>query len=178
MGEELGREPTDEELSDVTGIDTKKLALLRDSARHTASLDAPVGDEDSDRKCLGDLVSDERVSQPDTTLTKKDLLRKLEPILDQLNTREREIIDQRFGLSGSPTKTLAEVGVHFGVTRERIRQLQNIALGKMRRSLNKLEDPSLVAVFELAGQRDGDEMSSDEDSDQPSRDTSPFVGLN
>lgn len=139
LSEELGREPTDDELAEEVGIPAPKLAQLRVASMRPASLDAPVSEEDS--KELGETVGDEEAHSPLEQLSDSNLIDELGGILGVLDDRERRIITARFGLEGGTPKTLEEVGRRFGVTRERIRQLQNGALRKLRRALNRREKP-------------------------------------
>jgi RNA polymerase primary sigma factor len=104
-----------------------------------ASLDAPISDDDSTE--FGEIVGDEEAQTPFELLRDKNLRSEVGGLLDVLDDREKKIIFQRFGLDGGKPKTLEEVGKKFGVTRERIRQLQNIALSKLRRALGKKEKP-------------------------------------
>ena len=139
MTEELGREPTDEELAGEVGMGASKVAALKSAAIRPTSLDQPINDEDS--TALGDIIGDEEAMNPYEVLRDKDLRDEVGDLLAVLDERERRIISSRFGLDGQRLKTLEEVGEKFGVTRERIRQLQNIALKKLRRALQKKEDP-------------------------------------
>ena len=139
MSEELGREPTDEELGDEIGIASGKVSQLKTVSIRPASLDAPISDDDSTE--FGEIVGDEEAQTPFELLRDKNLRNEVGGLLDVLDDREKKIIFQRFGLDGGKPKTLEEVGKKFGVTRERIRQLQNIALSKLRRALNKKERP-------------------------------------
>ena len=139
MSEELGREPTDEELAEEVGISAPKLAQLRIISLRPASLDAPVSDEDG--KELGETVGDLEAPNPLEQLQDSNLLDELGEVLEELDPRERKIISSRFGLGGDPPKTLEEVGKRFGVTRERIRQLQNGALAKLKRALARRDRP-------------------------------------
>src|SRR3979411_1783799 len=139
MSDELGREPTDEELGEEIGIASEKVARLKSVGIRPASLDAPIGDDDSTE--FGEVVGDEEAQTPFELLRDKNLRNEVGGLLDVLDDREKKIIFQRFGLDGGKPKTLEEVGKKFGVTRERIRQLQNIALSKLRRALSKKERP-------------------------------------
>ena len=139
LSEELGRDPTDDELSEEIGIDRGKLAQLKAASLRPASLDAPISEEDNTE--FGEIVGDDSAQTPFELLSHKNMHNQLDGLLDVLDERERKIIDARFGLNGQKPKTLEEVGQEFGVTRERIRQLQNIALKKLRRALQKKEDP-------------------------------------
>ena len=138
LSEELGREPTDEELSEEIGIDRAKLSRLKAAALRPASLDAPIGEDDSTQ--FGDLIGDEKAQTPLELLSHRNMHMQLDELFEVLDERETKIVVARFGLSGEAPKTLEEVGNEFGVTRERIRQLQNIALKKLRRALHKKED--------------------------------------
>ena len=115
-----------------------KIAMLRTAAIRPASLDAPVGDN-ADSDTLGDLVEDNHAHNPYEDLEEKTVNSMLVQLLDTLSTREAEILKYRFGLDGGDIKTLEDVGVEFGVTRERVRQIQNIALGRMRKMIEKME---------------------------------------
>ena len=137
LSDELGREASDEEIAEEIGMNAAKVSRLKQAAIRPASLDAPVGDEDSTE--FGELVGDEAAVDPFENLSGKNLQVELGDLLGQLDDREKRIISARFGLEGDEPITLEEVGVKFGVTRERIRQLQNIALSKMRRALAKRE---------------------------------------
>ena len=138
LQEGLGREPTDEELAEEMDMTSAKVSQLRTAAIRPASLDAPVGDTvDSDT--LGDLVEDDHVHNPYEELEEKTVNKMLRQLMDTLSSREAEILKFRFGLGGGDIKTLEEVGKRFDVTRERVRQVQNIALGRMRRMIEKME---------------------------------------
>ena len=137
LTEELGREPTDQELAEEVGLAEAKVAALKSAAIRPTSLDQPISDDDS--TALGDIIGDDQAFDPYEILRDKDLRDEVGDLLAVLDDRERKIINSRFGLDGQKSKTLEEVGVKFGVTRERIRQLQNIALRKLRRALSKKE---------------------------------------
>jgi RNA polymerase primary sigma factor len=138
MTEELGHEPTTEELAEELGLPIAKVAHLKSVAIRPASLDAKISADDD--TAFGDLVGDDRAEDPFEALRDKDLRDEVGDLLDILDPRERRIIAFRFGLSGGRERTLEEVGQKFGVTRERIRQLQNMALLKMRKALRKREE--------------------------------------
>lgn len=137
LSDELGREATDEEIAEEVGMDAGKVTMLKQAAIRPASLDAPVGDDDSTE--FGEMVGDQAAVDPFENLSDKNMQMEIGDLLSQLDERERKIIGARFGLDGNEPITLEEVGVKFGVTRERIRQLQNIALSKMRKALAKRE---------------------------------------
>lgn len=139
MTEVLGREPSDEELAEEIGVPRHKLAMLRQASHRPTSLDAPINEGEATE--YGEVISDDKAVNPLDNLADKNLHGELDGLLDILDERERRIIDERFGLDGRKAMTLEEVGREFGVTRERIRQLQNSALTKMRRALRKKEKP-------------------------------------
>ena len=145
MGDELGREPTDEELGEEIGIASEKVAQLKSLGIRPTSLDATIGDDESAE--FSEMIGDEDAETPFELLRDKNLLHEMDGLLEVLDKREKKIISQRFGLNGGKPKTLEDVGKDFGVTRERIRQVQNIALAKLRRALSKKEDRAeLVAA--------------------------------
>jgi len=139
MSEELGREPTDDELGGEIGIASGKVSHLKTVSIRPASLDAPVGDDDSTE--FGESVEDEEARTPFELLRDKDLHNDVGDSLEALDDREKKIISQRFGFDGGKRRTLEEIGKKLGVSRERIRQLENIALAKLRRALSQREDP-------------------------------------
>jgi RNA polymerase primary sigma factor len=137
LQEVLGREPTDEELSEELGMTASRVAQLRTAAIRPASLDAPIGDEDSNN--FSEVVQDENAATPYQELEEKTVSAMLQEMVKTLDSREATILRYRFGLDGGSEKTLEEVGQKFGVTRERVRQIQNIALAKLRKMIEKLE---------------------------------------
>lgn len=141
LAEALGREPSDDELAAELGLPRQKIAMLKQAAQRPTSLDAPVNEGEATE--YGDIISDESASDPLEMLTDKNLQDQIGGLLSILNERERRIIDERFGLNGLKPMLLEDVGREFGVSRERIRQLQNSALAKMRAALLKKEKPAL-----------------------------------
>lgn len=137
LQEEFGREPTDDELAEELGISAARVAQLRTAAIRPASLDAPIGDDESNN--FAEVVQDENAFTPYEQLEDKTITRMLQEMIKTLDPREATILRYRFGLDGGPEKTLEEVGQKFGVTRERVRQIQNIALSKLRKMIEKLE---------------------------------------
>ncbi len=138
LSEGLGREPSDEELAIELQIPTAKVAHLKSVRVRPASLDAPIGDE-NDSSSFGEIVGDENAVSPYDGLCEKNLSSDLHAMVDSLDDREAEILRLRFGLDGQNELTLEEVGKRFHVTRERIRQLEYIALGKMRKAMTRNE---------------------------------------
>jgi RNA polymerase primary sigma factor len=143
LQEVLGREPTDQELAAELGITVRQVNDMRASAIRPASLDAPLGDDESGH--LGDIVRDEAATDPYEQLEEKTFTHLLDSLVGRLQPREAAILRYRFGLDGGPERTLEEVGEKFGVTRERIRQLQNLALRKLRRMIEKIEGAAKAA---------------------------------
>jgi RNA polymerase primary sigma factor len=137
LQEEFGREPTDEEIGEQLGITGSRVSQMRMAAVRPASLDAPIGDDDSNN--FGEVVEDENADTPYDQLEEKTVTGMLQEMVKTLDPREATILRFRFGLDGGNEKTLEDVGKKFGVTRERVRQIQNIALRKMRKMIEKLE---------------------------------------
>jgi len=137
LQELFGREPSDEELAEHLDVPLRKVKLWQRASMKTASLDQPLGDDDSSR--LGEVVPDEAYLDPYQTLEERTTHEMVRGFLGVLDERELAILRERFGLDGKPEKTLDDIGRKFGVTRERIRQLQNLALGKLRRQIEKFE---------------------------------------
>jgi len=137
LHEMLGREPTDEELAEAMAMKASNVASMRMVSISPSSLDAPVGDSDSNQ--LGELIADEQAVNPYDKLDSKTVQRSLREMVGNLNDREVDILRARFGLDGGPRQNLEQVGQRLGITRERVRQIQNIALGKLRRMLKRQE---------------------------------------
>jgi RNA polymerase primary sigma factor len=140
LTEALGREPTDDELAAEIGLPRHKVAMLKQAAQRPTSLDAPINEGEATE--YGDIISDESASDPLEALTDKNMHDQIDGLLSILDERERRIIDGRFGLNGLKPMLLEDVGREFGVSRERIRQLQNSALAKMRQALSKKDRPA------------------------------------
>jgi len=136
----LGRKPTYEELADGMGMTLEKLTMIKRISQKTKSLEDPVGEEDD--SSYGDFVPDEINPNPEDFTANEALKRELNQLLENLSDREERVIRLRFGLIDGRTKTLEEVGKEFGVTRERIRQIEAKALRKLRHPSrsNKLRD--------------------------------------
>jgi len=149
---ELGREASDEEIAEEVGLTPQKIAALRSSSIRPASLDARIGLENGDTG-LGDLIADENAEDPAAQLKDKDMREGIGALLKSLTPRERDIMRMRYGLGGRPEKTLEEIGAKLGVTRERIRQIQLCALGKLRRALGRREAPTQFLAATLADAR-------------------------
>jgi RNA polymerase primary sigma factor len=131
MINEIGREPTPEELAQRTGVPAKKVRLILESSRKPLSLETPIG-EDSE---LGDFLEDKSAGSPNDSLLNQDLTTQVERALAMLSPKEKEILRLRFGIGEEGEHTLEEVGKRFAVTRERIRQIEAKALRKLRHPL-------------------------------------------
>jgi len=137
LADELDREPSDEEIGYAMDMPVNKVAHLKSVSFRPASLDAPVG-EDGDTT-FGELVGDENEASPLDNLQEKSMSGDIKSVIERLEDREAEIIQLRFGLDGNRPLTLEEVGERFDITRERVRQIQNIAIHKMRRLMTDNE---------------------------------------
>lgn len=147
LTEEFGREPTDEEIAEEMHMPVNKVAHLKSVSVRPTSLNAPVGD-DSDSTEFGEIVGDENAATPFELLRDKSLQLDVNQMISDLDDREAKIIRLRFGLEGDTPLTLEEVGEIFGITRERVRQLQNMALSKMRRIMYNKERQRTVEEIE------------------------------
>ena len=127
----LGREPTDREIADELGFSEEQMAALNRIARSPVSLDTPVGEDGS--TAVGDLIADEDADEPLEEIADKLLTEHLAAAMDQLDPREQEVLRLRYGLGIESPLTLEEIGQRFGRTRERIRQIESMALRKLRR---------------------------------------------
>ncbi len=128
--QELGREPDDEEIAEELGLTPERVREIRKVSRDPVSLETPVGDEGDSN--LGDLIEDKGAVAPVEAASLSMLSNEVEDVLDTLTPRERRVVQLRFGLIDGHPRTLEEVGRRFGVTRERIRQIEAKALRKMR----------------------------------------------
>ncbi len=146
LRETLDREPTDEEVADHLGLDEKRVRQYRQASQTPVSLDAPIGDEDSNS--VSEVVADSNAAAPFERLLKETDNELVQEALTTLDQRESKILALRFGLATGTPMTLEEVGVHFGVTRERIRQIQDEALRKLRGKMQKrdMQAKSLIAA--------------------------------
>ena len=138
--QDLGREPLPEEIATEMGIETEKVYHLQRVSQETVSLETPVGEGEED-SILAEFIEDEKVVAPSIEAARTLLRERLKEILVDLTPREQKILAMRFGLEDGITHTLEEVGNEFGVTRERIRQIEAKALERIRehRSLGKLK---------------------------------------
>jgi len=130
MVQELEREPTVDELADAVGMTADRVREIQRISLDLLSLDAPVGEEDD--SYLADFIKDDGAEEPLDAATRQMLQEAVKEVLDELNEREKEVVVMRFGLDDEQARTLEEVGKQFGVTRERIRQIESKTLAKLR----------------------------------------------
>ena len=135
MTQELNREPTDEELAKELDMDIEKIQYITKIKQDITSLDAGIGrdSDDGEDSTLGDFIEDEDSASPEESAATQLLKEQVREVLSSLSDREQKIIEMRFGLNGTKSHTLEEVGLEFAVTRERIRQIEAKALMKLRK---------------------------------------------
>ncbi len=136
--QQLGREPTDEEIAKEMGIDPSRVEEIRRISQLPVSLETPIGEEEDSQ--LGDFIEDHDLPSPDEAAAGHLLHEQIEDMLSNLSEREREVLHYRFGLEDGHSYTLEEVGKKFNVTRERIRQIEAKALRKLRQPSRRLKD--------------------------------------
>ena len=136
--QELGREPTDEEIAKRMNIEPARVEEIRRISQLPVSLETPIGEEEDSQ--LGDFIEDHDLPSPDEAAAGHLLHEQIEEMLSTLSDREREVLHFRFGLEDGHSYTLEEVGKKFNVTRERIRQIEAKALRKLRQPSKKLKD--------------------------------------
>ncbi|MFT7644825.1 MAG: RNA polymerase primary sigma factor [Candidatus Paceibacteria bacterium] len=131
LSQDLGRDPMPEEIATEMNVEVEKIYQIEKISQDTISLELPVGDDD-DRSRLSDFISDDKITSPDQEVSHSILTDQITEILDTLSDKERKILEMRHGLIDGTYHTLEEVGKEFGVTRERIRQIEAKALEKIR----------------------------------------------
>jgi RNA polymerase primary sigma factor len=140
LRETLDRDPTDEELAHELELDTKRVKNYREAARPPLSLDAPLDDSEGDNR-VADVVADPNAVAPHERVTLATDTELVREVLTTLTDRENSILSLRFGLTDGKERTLEEIGVEFGLTRERIRQIQEEALRKLRKQMEQRDGP-------------------------------------
>ena len=148
LREQLDREPTDEEVASELGLDARRVRRYRQASKAPVSLDAPLGDDDTEH--VSEVVADPNATLPSERLVYESDNALVQEILATLPDREREILALRFGLADGKERTLEEVGERFGVTRERIRQIQEEALKTIRKKMEKRDRPAWEEAEALA----------------------------
>jgi RNA polymerase primary sigma factor len=140
LSQDLGRDPLASEIAMEMGLDVEKVHNIENIVQDTVSLEKPIGDED-DKSTLGEFIADEKILAPDMEVSRRILTDQVKLILSDLSPKERKILEMRHGLVDGVTHTLEEVGKEFGVTRERIRQIEAKAHEKIRQhpSSDKLQ---------------------------------------
>jgi RNA polymerase primary sigma factor len=128
--QELGREPTDDEIGEEMGLTAERVREIVRVSQEPVSLETPIGEEEDSH--LGDFVEDREEAAPPDVASLVVLRDEMESVLDTLTPRERRVLQLRFGLLDGHQRTLEEVGKRFGVTRERVRQIEAKALRKLR----------------------------------------------
>jgi RNA polymerase primary sigma factor len=139
LHELLDREPTDEEVAQHMGMDARRVRIYREAARAPISLDAPLSSGSQESDPVSDVVADPNAAAPFERLVRETDTALVREVFGDLTDREKSILEMRFGLDNRSQKTLDEVGKHFGVTRERIRQIQDGALKKLRAKMEQKE---------------------------------------
>jgi RNA polymerase primary sigma factor len=140
--QDLGREPLPEEIATEMGIEVEKVYTIEKIDQNTVSLDTPVNDDDDKASAFGDFIADDKILSPDQESSRRILADQVQEILGDLSEKEREILALRHGLNDGIQHTLEEVGKMFGVTRERIRQIEAKAHEKIRQhdKVNRLKN--------------------------------------
>jgi len=131
LSQDLGREPLPQEIATEMGVEVEKIHTIEKIDQSTASLDKST-DDDDDKSTLGEFISDDKIAPPDQEVSRRILRDQIEEILSDLSLKERKILEMRHGLTDGVMRTLEEVGKEFGVTRERIRQIEAKAHEKIR----------------------------------------------
>jgi RNA polymerase primary sigma factor len=136
LTQKLNRDPTNEEIAVEVGVTVQKVGDLLELVAHPVSLETPVGDGES---MYADLIEDEKAEAPEQVTAETARASELEAALNNLEPRMRRVLERRYGLDGQPSQTLEELGTDLGITRERVRQLENKALRELRRSAPALK---------------------------------------
>ncbi len=142
LSQDLGRDPLPEEIATEMGIEVDKIHMIEKINQDTLSLEEPVGRDDDEKSTMGEFIADDKIPRPDQDASKRILTDQIHEILNDLSIKERKIIEMRYGLLDGVNHTLEEVGREFGVTRERIRQIEAKVHDKIRgnEKIRKLRD--------------------------------------
>jgi RNA polymerase primary sigma factor len=136
LSQDLGRDPLSEEIATEMNVDVEKIHHIEKIDQNTVSLESPVGDDDDGKSTLGNFIADDKIISPEQATSRRIISDQIKEILNDLPEKERRILEMRHGLIDSITHTLEEVGQEFGVTRERIRQIEAKAHEKIRQHRN------------------------------------------
>ncbi len=141
LSQDLGRDPLPEEIATEMGIEVEKIHVIENISQDTVSLEKPIGDDD-DKSTLGEFIADDKILRPDQDASRRILSDQIKEVLDELSPKERRILEMRYGLTDGVQHTLEEVGAEFGVTRERIRQIEAKVHDKLRQNerINRLKN--------------------------------------
>lgn len=131
LSQDLGREPLAEEIATEMGIEVEKIHVIENINQETISLEQPIGDDD-EKSTRGEFIADDKILRPDQEASRRILSDQIRSVLDELNPKEKKILEMRYGLMDGVQHTLEEVGQEFGVTRERIRQIEAKVHEKLR----------------------------------------------
>ena len=135
LAQELNRQPTEQEIADELGMEIDKIQAALDIAQVSTSLDVPI--DDDGEVCMGDLIADSTATNAITDLIDEANAKIINDVLDTLSVREADILRMRFGINTIKPMTLEEVGSHYGLSKERIRQIESNALRKLRNPMRK-----------------------------------------
>ncbi len=133
LAQDLGRDPLAEEIANEMGIEVEKVHVIEQINQETRSLEQPIGDDD-DKSTFGEFIPDDKILRPDQEASRRMLTDAIRSVLDELSPKEKRILEMRYGLVDGVQHTLEEVGKEFGVTRERIRQIEAKVHEKLRQS--------------------------------------------
>lgn len=131
LSQDLGREPLAEEIATEMGLEVEKIHIIENINQETISLEQPIGDDD-EKSTRGEFIADDKILRPDQEASRRILSDQIRSVLDELNPKEKKILEMRYGLMDGVQHTLEEVGQEFGVTRERIRQIEAKVHEKLR----------------------------------------------
>ena len=131
LSQDLGRDPLVEEIATEMGIEVEKIHTIEQINQETVSLEQPIGDDD-EKSTRGEFIADDKILRPDQESARRILSDQIREVLETLNPKEKKILELRYGLEDGVQHTLEEVGLEFGVTRERIRQIEAKVHEKLR----------------------------------------------
>jgi RNA polymerase primary sigma factor len=133
LAQDLGRDPVAEEIANEMGIEVEKVHVIEQINQETRSLEQPIGD-DEDKSTFGEFIPDDKILRPDQEASRRMLQDAIRSVLEEISPKEKRILEMRYGLIDGVQHTLEEVGKEFGVTRERIRQIEAKVHEKLRQN--------------------------------------------